>query len=177
VFLLVGCSYQCIQGVFTVGRHFLKDLKSMHTRFYGYLLGCGSATANGHVCKYALLNPAVAGIVGKVQGYPFGTFKREPGVGLPFPIEPILSRPLSTLIPEDPANRNAWPNTKYESGQAELLGRALKRTSVTLPSHDRHHKTVESLIHGLGRKSKRVPSEVPSESYRVIFSGLPDFEK
>jgi putative transposase len=105
-----------------------------------------------HVYKYTLRNPVVAGIKNKVQDYPFSTFKRELGSELPFPIEPILSHPLSTLIPKDPANRTEWLNTKYESEQAELLARALKRTTFTFPTHHRHHKTVESLIQDLGQR-------------------------
>jgi putative transposase len=81
-----------------------------------------------HAYKYVYRNPVDAGIIDRVEAYPYSTLRRTLGFGpLTIPMEE------DTILFDDVEGTLRWLNKKYKNGHREEIAKALKRRKFELP--------------------------------------------
>ena len=87
-----------------------------------------------YVYKYVCRNPIRAGIVNRIEEYPYSSFVRFFGNQSNMPITEGIGS-LWTWVPKEPAARARWVNLKVGVEEERLISLALRRYEFKLPNH------------------------------------------
>jgi putative transposase len=87
------------------------------------------------VQKYVYRNPVRAGLVERVEDYPFSTIHRQLGNGpLGFPMaSPMMAPGANAFIPHDTDRLLTWLNQPFKNEEQDAIKKALRRKRFELP--------------------------------------------
>jgi hypothetical protein len=114
-----------------------------------------------NVYKYILRNPVEVGLVTEAERYLYSSlyYVNEPGMRLPFNIEPVLRK--DTFNQFEDLNELCWINNSFKAEESDSIKSGLKKTCFAYKKDRYSNKELEpQIVHQVQKSSEELWEEL-----------------